>query len=111
MAQLNIILGPSHTGKSTYILDRIEQHMKKGQQAVLIVPDQASYYYERRLCDRAGGLIGVEVYGFERLCERLISRHGTALPVLSDQGRCMVLRRAAHRYAIMGCCRSVGKPG
>lgn len=97
MAQLNIILGPSHTGKSTYILDRIEQHMKKGQQAVLIVPDQASYYYERRLCDRAGGLIGVEVYGFERLCERLISRHGTALPVLSDQGRCMVLRRAAHR--------------
>lgn len=97
MAKLTVITGASHTGKSSYLLDRIEQHMQRGEHAILLVPEQSTYRYELRLCERLGGLIGIEVYSFERLCQRLIARYGETLPTLSDQGRCMVLRRAAYR--------------
>lgn len=97
MSKLTILLGPSHTGKSTLLLDRLEQHMHRGERAVLLVPEQATYHWERRLCARLGGLIGIEVYSFERLSQRLITQYGRSLPYLSDQGRCMVLRRAAYR--------------
>ena len=97
MAKLNILLGKAHTGKSSWILSQIEQHMQRGEHAVLIVPEQTTYYYEQRLCAKLGGLIGVEVYGFDRLCQQLIEHSGTALPILSDQGRYMVLRRAAYQ--------------
>lgn len=97
MPKLNVLLGKAHTGKSSWMLSQMEQHMHRGEHAVLIVPEQTTYYYEQRLCSKLGGLIGIEVYGFERLCQRLIEHGGTALPTLSDQGRCMVLRRAAFR--------------
>lgn len=97
MSKLTILLGPSHTGKSSALLDRLEQHMHRGERAVLLVPEQATYHWEQRLCARLGGLIGIEVYSFERLSQRLIGQYGRSLPYLSDQGRCMVLRRAAYR--------------
>ena len=97
MPKLNVLLGKAHTGKSSWMLSRIEQHMRCGEHAVLIVPEQTTYYYEQRLCLKLGGLIGVEVYGFDRLCQRVIEHTGTMLPTLSDQGRCMVLRRAAYK--------------
>ena len=95
MAKLTLVLGESHTGKSSYLYDRLEEHIRRGEHAILLVPEQATFRAETALCARTGGLLGVEVYSFERLCQRLIEQYGDALLTLSEQGRCMVLRRFA----------------
>ncbi len=97
MSSLTIVSGPAHAGKTAYLLDRLESNMRRGARAILLVPEQSTYRCEQALCARLGGLIGIEVYSFERLCQRLIERYGEHLLTLSDQGRAMVLRRAAYR--------------
>lgn len=97
MASLTIFRGGAHTGKSTALYDRIRAHKEAGEHAILLVPEQATYAAEQKLCSALGGLLGVEVYSFERFSERLLSRFGTSKPFLSVEGRHMVLRRAAYR--------------
>lgn len=97
MASLTIFRGGAHTGKSTALYEKIRQHREAGEHAILLVPEQATYAAERRLAERLGGLLGVEVYSFERFSERLLSRFGRVRPFLSVEGRQMVLRRAAFR--------------
>ncbi|MBQ2201445.1 MAG: exodeoxyribonuclease V subunit gamma [Clostridia bacterium] len=97
MAALTIFRGGAHTGKSTALYDRIRGHREKGEHAILLVPEQATYAAEQKLCKALGGLLGVEVYSFERFSERLLTRAGHTRPFLSVEGRHMVLRRAAYR--------------
>ena len=97
MSSLTIFRGGAHTGKSTALYDRIRAHQKAGEHAILLVPEQATYAAEQKLCGVLGGLLGVEVYSFERFSERLLSRHGKVRPFLSVEGRHMVLRRAAYK--------------
>ena len=97
MASLTIFKGGAHTGKSTALYDRIRAHKEAGEHAILLVPEQATYAAEQKLTEKLGGLLGVEVYSFERFSERLLSRFGRVRPFLSVEGRQMVLRRAAFR--------------
>ena len=97
MASLTIYRGGAHTGKSTALYTRIRAHREAGEHAILLVPEQATYAAEQKLCAALGGLLGVEVYSFERFSERLLTRFGHARPSLSVEGRHMVLRRAAYR--------------
>lgn len=97
MAKLNLILGAARTGKSTVLYDRLCEHMARGEHAVLLVPEQSTFAAEQELSSRLGGLLGIEVYSMERFTERILSRYGRALPHLNEQGRAMVIRRAALR--------------
>ncbi len=97
MGSLTIFRGGAHTGKSTAMYERIRAHREAGEHAILLVPEQATYAAEQKLCDKLGGLLGVEVYSFERFSERLLTRFGKLRPFLSVEGRHMVLRRAAYR--------------
>lgn len=97
MAAFSIFRGGAHTGKSTALYDAIRKHRETGEHAILLVPEQATYAAEQKLCKTLGGLLGVEVYSFERFSERLLSRTGHTRPFLSVEGRHMVLRRAAYR--------------
>ena len=97
MASLTIYKGGAHTGKSTALYERIRAHKEAGEHAILLVPEQATYAAEQKLCNALGGLLGVEVYSFERFSERLLTRCGHVRPSLSVEGRRMVLRRAAFR--------------
>ena len=97
MGALTIFRGGAHTGKSTALYERIRAHREAGEHAILLVPEQATYAAEQKLCRALGGLLGVEVFSFERFSERLLERFGHARPFLSVEGRHMVLRRAAYR--------------
>ena len=97
MASLTIFRGGAHTGKSTALYEKIREHREKGEHAILLVPEQATYAAEQKLTKALGGLLGVEVYSFERFSERLLMRSGRTRPFLSVEGRHMVLRRAAYR--------------
>ena len=98
MAALTIFRGGAHTGKSTALYERIKAHREAGEHAILLVPEQATYAAEQKLCEKLGGLLGVEVYSFERFSERLLDRFGQSRPFLSIEGRRMVLRRTAIRH-------------
>ncbi|MBQ1820726.1 MAG: exodeoxyribonuclease V subunit gamma [Clostridia bacterium] len=97
MPSFTIFRGGAHTGKSTALYDRIREHKAAGEHAILLVPEQATYAAEQKLCEKLGGLLGVEVYSFERFSERLLTRFGRVRPFLSVEGRYMVLRRAAYK--------------
>ncbi|MBR0507935.1 MAG: PD-(D/E)XK nuclease family protein [Clostridia bacterium] len=98
MAALTIFRGGAHTGKSTALYERIKAHREAGEHAILLVPEQATYAAEQKLCEKLGGLLGVEVYSFERFSERLLDRFGASRAFLSIEGRRMVLRRTAIRH-------------
>ena len=97
MRGLTVYRGGAHTGKSSALYEQLKRHMQNGEHAILLVPEQATYAAEKRVAARLGGLLGIEVFSFERFSERLLERFGRVRPFLSVEGRHMVLRRAAYR--------------
>ena len=99
MPELIIFSGRAGAGKTRAVLQRIKEHMGRGEQAFLLVPEQSTYEAERALAELCGGIIGAEVYGFSRLCERILQAAGDSKPYLSRQGRVMVAKRAIEKHA------------
>ena len=46
---LNLILGGSGTGKSRRLIDETAFQVKKGKQVFVIVPEQFSFEYDKKL--------------------------------------------------------------
>ena len=76
MSGLTFLIGRANAGQTDALYRTAAAHAKRGERALVIVPEQATFAAERRLADIAGaGLIGVQVLS-------------VALP-----WRCAVLRR------------------
>lgn len=90
---LTLVTGRANTGKSAYVLSRLKALHPSGGRAVLIVPEQYTFEAEAALSKRLGGLFGIQVLSFERLCERLVNMSAPEKPYLSPQGVRMVIRR------------------
>lgn len=74
---LNIIVGVARSGKTTLIKERIKATVSTGRRALLIVPEQASFYNERTLQDMLGKCSHkAEVFSFSRLSELLLRQLG-----------------------------------
>jgi ATP-dependent helicase/nuclease subunit B len=96
-SELTLLLGRAGTGKTEWISRRLKALQDAGGRAVLLVPEQYTYEAERALAKEIGGLLGVQVFSFQRLCERVLQLHGQTKPFLSAQGYRMVVRRALDR--------------
>ena len=94
-APLTIWMGRSGSGKSTRLYDRLIAHAQMGERATLVVAEQYTFEAEKALCSRLGGLLGVQVLSFSRLCERVLQEQGRGLPVIGGPGRRMILKKAA----------------
>ena len=94
-APLTIWIGRSGSGKTARLYDRLIRHAQKGERATLIVAEQYTFEAEKALCSRLGGLLGVQVLSFSRLCERVLQEQGNDLPVIGGPGRRMILKKAA----------------
>lgn len=94
-APLTVLMGRSGSGKSTRLYDRLISHAQKGERATLVVAEQYTFEAEKALCSRLGGLLGVQVLSFSRLCERVLQERGNTLPVIDGAGRRMILKKAA----------------
>ena len=71
-APLTIWIGRSGSGKTARLYDRLIRHAQKGERATLIVAEQYTFEAEKAMCSRLGGLLGVQVLSFSRLCERVL---------------------------------------
>ena len=92
--KLNFILGRADTGKTARVVASLRAHQQNGERAILLVPEQYTYEAERLLAESLGGLLGVQVFSFNRLTERVLSLSGKTRPFLSAEGHRMVIRRA-----------------
>lgn len=112
-ALLTLLLGRAGTGKTPRIVEELRNKQRSGERAVLIVPEQYTYEAERLLAEALGGLIGVQVFSFDRLAQRLLSFGGQTRPFLSEQGYRMVIRRAIDRKkdALKVFSLAAGQPG
>lgn len=93
MASISVIEGRAGSGKSRELYRGICRRMDAGERCLLLVPAQYSYEAELRLCEMHGGVLGAQVYYPERLLERVLIDTDYGKPVMSAQGRRMVLKR------------------
>lgn len=94
---LNLILGPSGTGKSTRLLETIRARAQAGEKSILLVPEQFTSSTESRiyrlLGDELSGM--VSSYSFTSLAEALLDRYGgAAVRTVTDAARVVLVRRA-----------------
>lgn len=74
---LTFLLGRSGSGKTTYILNEIEKHVKERQKTYLLVPEQQVYISECMLADLpASAMLCFQVVSFSRLAELVFGRFG-----------------------------------
>jgi ATP-dependent helicase/nuclease subunit B len=91
------ILGAAGAGKSYYCLNKLAEKVKSGnfdRPAVLIVPEQATFFYESRLIKEFAlpGFTHVEISSFNRLAWRARNEmRAVTLPSLSESGRIMII--------------------
>ncbi|MBR6506819.1 MAG: PD-(D/E)XK nuclease family protein [Clostridia bacterium] len=75
---LHRIIGKSGSGKTQIILNKIKECISVGQQCIVIVPEQQSVAYERKLSSALGDTFNMycEVLNFERLPNRIARQFG-----------------------------------
>lgn len=97
---LQMVLGPSGSGKSEYVSDLIMKEASESlrERFFMIVPDQFTMQTQKDLVKKspAGGIMNIDVLSFSRLAYRIFEETGGyRLPVIDDTGKNLVLRQCA----------------
>ena len=102
---LRLLMGRSGSGKSTWVVDRIREHIPAGRPLFLLVPEQASFAAERMLLDTLGirDANRVQVVSFTRLAEVVFREVGGLVSptgeTLDDGVRALLMSRALEETA------------
>lgn len=97
---LKFIFGPSGSGKSQFLYNRIveESEAHSERQFIVLVPEQFTMQTQKDLvaAHPAHGIMNIDVLSFARLAYRVFEETGGGqLPVLDDEGKNLVLRKIA----------------
>lgn len=110
---LQLILGPSGSGKSHYIYRwMIEESLEHTDiNYILLVPEQYSMALQRKMVmlNPKGGSMNIDVIGFNRLAYRVFDEQNIKIgTVLEDFGKTMLIRQAAgsvrDQLTVFGSC-------
>ena len=113
---LTFVLGLSGSGKTTYCLDAITNHLSQPDPPALfyIVPEQFSLQAERMLVSRSPSkaVMRAQALSFGRLAYHVFSRTGGA-PVkqLNETGKHMLLRKILRECDLSFYARAIQQPG
>lgn len=95
---LQLLLGTNWRANRDAVLSRLAEDVEKGRGGrILLVPEQSSHEYERRLCQAAGARASryAEVLSFTRLASRVFAQAGgVATPTLDGGGRLLAMAAA-----------------
>ena len=83
---LKLLSGPIGSGKSAYISDMIKNDIKSDREVLVLVPDQFSFEYDKKLYKVLGaGLFNsIRVVGFRKLAETIIKLNGSTRGEYAD---------------------------
>ena len=84
---LQIVAGRSGSGKTEYVLDEIIKAAAK-KEVILIVPEQNSFYNEKRILTAMGAkdAARVKILSFKRLYEPVSDEYGKSYGTSIDDG-------------------------
>lgn len=112
------LLGPAGSGKTHRCLSEIREQLlaaPDGLPLLLLAPKQATFQLERQILqnERISGYTRLQIFSFERLASHVLELTGAPpLPLLSEEGRIMVLRALIARHSdklkIFGPSASMG---
>lgn len=70
---LGFIFGRAHSGKTEMVFNKIKEDVKNGREVLLIVPEQSTADYERKLLHILGdsSITRIPVLSFTRLCDEV----------------------------------------
>ncbi|MBR6924978.1 MAG: hypothetical protein IKH50_10650, partial [Oscillospiraceae bacterium] len=76
---LRFILGEAGSGKSSAIIERIKTHAESGRRIFVIVPEQFSFEYERKMYKELGSAVSnsINVLSFTRLARLVFDTFGS----------------------------------
>ena len=98
---MRLVLGRAGTGKNRFVMQDINAAASKDCRILLLVPEQSSFSYEKRLFMMLGANRAdfVEVRSFSRLADDILRAAGkTATERLNDAARATLLRRALLKH-------------
>ena len=99
---LNLVLGRKKSGKTEYILNKLEPLVRSGEPVILLVPEQYNFECQRLLLNELGPALSnkVEIYGFTSLCNAILTKiGGVSGRVVDDSMRFFLLSRAVKEVA------------
>ena len=94
---LQLVLGPSGTGKSSWLFERVRERAVRGEKSLVLVPEQFTSSTESRIYNTLGDELSgfATSYSFSSLAEKILATYGgAAVRTLTDAGRAVLVRRA-----------------
>ncbi|WP_418668089.1 PD-(D/E)XK nuclease family protein [Allofournierella sp.] len=94
---LQLVLGPSGTGKSSWLFERVRERAVRGEKSLVLVPEQFTSSTESRIYNTLGDELSgfAASYSFSSLAEKILATYGgAAVRTLTDAGRAVLVRRA-----------------
>ena len=91
------VLGTAGSGKSRYCLEQITSLAEKGEETVIVVPEQTGFTYERELVARLPGVLGsrTKVMSFRSISRYVLRECGGSARIrLADAQKTAFTRRA-----------------
>lgn len=94
------VLGTAGSGKSRYCLEQITSLAEKGEETIIVVPEQTGFTYERELVARLPGVLGsrTRVMSFRSISRYILRECGGSARVrIGDAQKTAFTRRAVIR--------------
>ncbi len=90
---VNFILGPTGSGKSTKIIDCIRNQSLKNKKIYVVIPEQFSFEYERKLYNELGSSLynSINVLSFTRLAKTIFDTFGNRSGEYADENTKTIL--------------------
>lgn len=104
---LRIIKGTDRSGKTQLLASMVKQSIEDGRSTYILIPDQFSLVYDRKLYDilKAEAFNKVTIVGPDRLAERLIEKHGSSGKYCDDNARLIMMYKACKEFEASGGAR------
>ncbi len=102
---LRIITGTDRSNKTQTLAGYVKESIKNGRNVLILIPDQFSLIYDRKLYDILGAkdFNRVSIFGPERLAKRLVSEHPDATGQYCDENQKLImLQKACKTFSANG---------